>query len=119
MNGMGGQLAPEYTSVKHLRKYYGNIGFVDLYREEYNLSLVINHMGSYHDWIPELDKKAVYITTGEINLTPNFWLQFFDNVEEVSMIENKYTMDYQQSDIQFYTCRSLKYNSTEIKHIIK
>jgi hypothetical protein len=59
------------------------------------------------------------ITRNEINLTPNFWLQFFDNVEEVGMIENKYTMDYQQSDIQFYTCRSLKYNSTEIKHIIK
>jgi len=60
----------------------------------------------------------VYITTGEINLTPNFWLQFFDNVEEVSIIENKYAMDYQQSGIRFYICRGLKYNSAEIKQII-
>jgi hypothetical protein len=99
-------------------KHYGHIGFVDLYREEYGLPLAINHMGSYHDWIPELHKKAVYITTGEINLTPNFWLQFFDDVEEVSMIQNKYATDYQHSGIRFYICRGLKYSSTEIKQII-
>ncbi|MDH3649762.1 MAG: glycosyltransferase family 39 protein [Saprospiraceae bacterium] len=99
-------------------KHYGYTGIVDLFREEYNFPTAINHMGVYHDWIPELDKEAVYITTGEINLTKNFWLQFFNSVVEVSMIKNKYSWDYKHAGIRFYVCRGLKYNKDEVKQII-
>ena len=68
--------------------------------------------------MPELDKSAVYITTGEINLTVDFWYQFFDSVEEVELIENKFSWDYKQSGVRIYVCRGLKYNTGEVKQII-
>ena len=77
-----------------------------------------SHIGCYHDWMPALNKSSVYITTGEMNLTPAFWYQFFDSVEEIMLIENKYSLDYQNSGIRFYVCRGLKYDREEIKGII-
>ncbi len=99
-------------------KHYGYAGISDLYREEFGFPTAISHMGCYHDWMPALDKSSVYITTGEINLTSAFWYQFFDSVEEVTLIENKYSLDYQNSGIRIYVCRGLKYNRDEIKGII-
>ena len=99
-------------------KHYAYSGIVDLYREDYGFPPSICHMGCYHDWMPELDKSAVYITTGEINLTLDFWFQFFDSVEEVKLIENKFSWDYKQSGIRIYVCRGLKYNKDELKQKI-
>jgi len=99
-------------------KHYAYAGIVDLHREEYGFPPTICHMGCYHDWMPELDSSAVYITTGEINLTVDFWYQFFDEVEEVKLIENKFSWDYKQSGIRIFVCRGLKYNTDEIKQII-
>jgi len=99
-------------------KHYAYAGIVDLYREEYGFPATICHMGNYHDWMPSLNKSSVYITTGEINITEEFWYQFFDFVEEVALIENKYSWDYKQSGIRLYICRGLKYNTYEVKQII-
>ena len=99
-------------------KHYAYAGIVDLYRDEYGFPPTVCHMGCYHDWMPALEKSSVYITTGEKNLTTEFWYQFFDSVEEVKLVENKFSWDYKQSGIRIYVCRGLKYNTTEIKLII-
>jgi hypothetical protein len=108
----------EQTNCVIWGKHYGYTGIADLYREEYGFPTAISHMGCYHDWMPALDTSSVYITTGEINLTPAFWYQFFDSVEEIMLIKNKYSLDYQNSGIRIYVCRGLKYNRDEIKGII-
>jgi len=99
-------------------KHYAYAGIVDLYREEYDFPPTICHMGNYHDWMPALDKSSVYITTGEMNLTEEFWCQFFDFVEEIKLIENKFSWDYKQSGIRLYICRGLRYDTHEVKQII-
>ncbi|MCK9244340.1 MAG: glycosyltransferase family 39 protein [Candidatus Marinimicrobia bacterium] len=100
-------------------RHYSMAGNINLLGHRYNLPEAFSLHSSYYFWVPHFDKDIVVIAISESNLKHNFWEQYFENVEEVEVIENHYASEESWYCYRIFICRQIKYNSEELKRLFK
>jgi len=100
-------------------RHYSMAGNINLLGHKYNLPEAFSLHSSYYSWVPQFDKDIVVIAISESNLKQTFWEQYFENVEEVEVIENHYASEESWYYYRIFICRQIKYNSDELKRLFK
>lgn len=100
-------------------RHYSMAGGINLMGSKYNLPEAFSFHSSFYSWVPNFDKNIVVIAISESNLKRSFWEQYFNTVEEVDVIENRYASEKSWYNYRIFTCRDIKYNSKELKHLFK
>lgn len=98
-------------------RHYSMAGNINLLGKKYNLPAAFSLHSSYFTWVPDFDKNIIVIAISESNLRQEFWKQYFENVEEVDVIENHYASDKSWYNYRIFICRKIKYNSAELKQL--
>lgn len=101
-----------------LGRHYSMAGAVNLLGEKYGLPQAFSLHSSF-EWMPEFGKDAVVIAIGESNWLKQNWEEYFGEVEEVGVVENKYANKENNYNYRIFLCKNLKYNSIEFKQLIK
>lgn len=114
-DGYHGLSEEEQQSCMIWGRHYSHAGLINLYKDEYQLPKAISLKGCYQDWLPNFDKGKLCIAIGEYNLDRDYWLKYFDAVEEIGSYRDMFSKDYQNSGIRIFMCRHLKYTSEELK----
>lgn len=99
-------------------RHYSHAGGINLLGEKYGLPQAFSLHSSF-EWLPELDKDAVIIAVGESNWVKRSWEEYFEEVEEVGVVENPYAPKLIEYCYRIYLCKKLKYSSAELKEICK
>ena len=100
-------------------KHYSMAGNTNVYAQKYALPQAFSFHSSCYTWVPEFNKDIVVIAIGESNIDHQYWEQYFDDVEEVDVIENPYASERNWYEYRIYICRQIKYNSDELKKMLK
>ncbi|HRU01280.1 MAG TPA: glycosyltransferase family 39 protein [Victivallales bacterium] len=101
-----------------LGRHYSMAGAVNLLGEKYGLPQAFSLHSSF-EWMPEFDKDAVIIAIGESNWLKQHWEEYFNDVREIAIVENKYANKVNKYNYRIFLCKKLKYSSTELKKLIK
>lgn len=115
------QTLPENEKAKCLvmGRHYSQAGGINLLGKRYNLPQAFSFHSSFYNWVPDFGKDATIIVIADPAWDAEHWQRFFNSVEEVSTIENRYTQDKKWYFQRIFLCRQLKYNSSELKELFK
>jgi hypothetical protein len=115
------QMLPDNEKEKCLvwGRHYSQAGGINLLGKRYDLPQAFSFHSSFYNWVPDFEKDAVIIVIADPAWDSEHWQRFFNSVEEVSTIENRYTQDKKWYFQRIFLCRQLKYNSAELKELFK
>jgi len=100
-------------------RHYSQAGGINLLGKKYNLPPAFSFHSSCYNWVPEFSKDITVIGINDANLEKDYWHQYFEEVDEVGLINNPYATDYRWYTQHIYLCRRLKYDSNELKLLLK
>jgi hypothetical protein len=96
-------------------RHYSQAGGINLLGRKYGLPFAISFHSSYYNWVPDFQGNITMIVISDFSWDKEHWLRYFNNVQEVATIENKYASDKEWYVQHIFLCRNLKYNSSELK----
>jgi hypothetical protein len=100
-------------------RHYAQAGAVNLLGRRYKLPRAFSFHSSYFEWVPEFQSGISVIAIADPNWTKQSYLRYFNEVEEIDVIENPYgtfaNFDYHT----VFLCKDSKYNSTQFKALFK
>lgn len=97
----------------------------------YSMAAGINLLGKKHglppafslhpsfEWVPPFDKDVVMITIGESNWLKQNWEEYFESVEEVGVVVNKYAGKATEYEYPIFLCKKLKYDQSGLMQLFK
>jgi hypothetical protein len=100
-------------------RHYSQAGGINLLGKKYGLPPAFSFHSSCFNWVPEFSKDITVIAISDANLEKEYWQQYFNEVEEVGVIENPYAGDYKWYCQHIYLCRKLIYDSGGLKLLLK
>lgn len=100
-------------------RHYSQAGGINLLGKRYGLPQAFSFHSSFYNWVPAFEKDAIIIVIADPAWDSEHWQRFFNSVEEISTIENRYTQDKKWYFQRVFLCRELKYNSAELKELLK
>ncbi len=96
-------------------RHYSQAGGINLLGRKYGLPKAFSFHSSYYNWVPEFSKNVTVIVISDLSWDTDHWLQYFDDVELIDDIENRFASDKEWGVQHLYLCRGIKYNSNELK----
>jgi hypothetical protein len=100
-------------------KHYGMAGYVNLLRTKYHLPYAFSFHSAFYTWVPHFDKNIICIVISDSSVQKDYWSQYFEEVKEVDVIENKYASEESWNNYRLYVCKKIKYDSKKLKEIFK
>jgi hypothetical protein len=96
-------------------RHYSQAGGINLLGRRMGLPHAFSFHSSFYEWVPAFDRDMTVIAISDSNLQSEFWLQYFDEVNKIAEVENKYASIKPWYTQNIFVCRKLKYNSSELK----
>lgn len=96
-------------------RHYSQAGGINLHGKEQGLPQAFSFHSSFYNWVPEFSKDITVIVISDLSWDREHWLRYFDEVEPVCDIQNRFASDNEWSVQHIFLCRKLKYNSVELK----
>lgn len=100
-------------------RHYSMAGGVNLLGKRYKLPDAFSFHSSLYTWVPDFNKDIIIIAISESNLKKSYWEQYFNNVQEAGVIENRFASEKNWFNYRVFVCRELKYNSEELKKMFR
>ena len=105
----------ERKSCLILGRHYSQAGGINLMGKKYSLPPAFSFHSSFYNWVPDFQKDITIIVISDFSWDREHWLNYFDEVEPVCIIQNRFASDNEWSVQHIYLCRKLKFNSNELK----
>ena len=96
-------------------RHYSQAGGINLMGKEYGLPLAFSFHSSFYQWVPDFQKDITVIIISDLSWDREHWLRYFDEVETVCDIQNRFASNKEWSVQHIFLCRKLKFNSDELK----
>jgi len=100
-------------------RHYSMAGGINLMGAKYHLPKAFSFHSSFYTWVPNFSEDVVVIAISESNWDKTHWEQYFSEVKEVQVIENKYTSEPNWYNYRIFLCKKAKYDSDELKKLFE
>jgi len=100
-------------------RHYSQSCGINLLGNSLKLPKAFSFHSSCYAWAPDFSRNLTVIGVSEANLGKEYWYRYFEEVEETGFVENHYTSEAKWYKQRIFLCRKLKYNSTELKNILR
>ncbi|MFN8256511.1 MAG: glycosyltransferase family 39 protein [Bacteroidales bacterium] len=100
-------------------RHYSMAGGINLMGAKYHLPEAFSFHSSFYSWVPEFSKDVVVIAISESNWDKVLWEQYFSEVEEIQVVENKYASEPNWYNYRIFLCKKAKYDSVRLKKLFE
>ena len=100
-------------------RHYAYAGAMNLLGKKYHLPEAISFHSSYYAWVPEFSRGLTMILIGDVNWTKTNYLRYFDEVQEIAVIDNPYAESDTWAYHTIFLGRKLKYDSDALKRMFR